>query len=287
MLSRRSASPSQRQGTAWRGTARQRTAWLGLPVLLVTAVLVGAWLGERQQATEPARGHQQQLEQDIRRLRSRLAAGQADGQQQQRLLELLVALERRGEAVALLEPMADREPDRWPLRLLLATLRRAQNDRQGAERELRQILVRQPLQVESLQLLSQLRLEQGDGAAAEQLLQRSYRLAFRPTVQPEALGIGLLLADLQRRRGGLRAAEQTAQQVASAFPHDQRPWLLLALLQQERGDERAAQRSLQLAGQRSGSSGGLDAPALQKLQGSLGLKGGPPGPGGPPLRPAR
>ena len=43
---------------------------------------------------------------------------------QQRLLELLVGLERRNEAISLLEPMADREPDRWALRLMLAELRR-------------------------------------------------------------------------------------------------------------------------------------------------------------------
>lgn len=73
-----------------------------------------------------------------------------------------MGLDRRAEAIAVLEPMADREPDRWSLRLMLAELRRDQGDGAGAERELRQILNRSPNQVDALQLLTLIRLERGE-----------------------------------------------------------------------------------------------------------------------------
>lgn len=220
-----------------------RLRW-GLPLILAAAVLLGAWLGERQRSSEAPTGRERQLQQEVQHLRQQVIAGQADSRQQQRLLEVLVALERRGEAITLLETMADREPERWPLRLLLASLRRAQHDLPGAERDLRQLLARYPLQVDGLQLLSQLHQEQGRSAAAEALLQRRYALAQRPAPQPQALGIGLLLADLQRQRGQDQQASALVAELARRFPTDPRPLVLQARLQQDSGDSQGASRSL-------------------------------------------
>jgi len=88
------------------------------------------------------RSEQEALKQ-VNLLQEDLSSGKATASQQQRLLELLLALQKNAEATALLERMADQQPDRWPLRLMLAELRRDQNDRKGAEREVRQLLKHQ------------------------------------------------------------------------------------------------------------------------------------------------
>jgi predicted Zn-dependent protease len=113
-------------------------------------------------------------------LQSRDEALQATPQERQRLLELLVGLERQPEAIALLEKLADREPQQWSLRLMLAELRRDQGDRRGAERELRQILHQRPTQMEALQLMALVLLEQGKGAEAEALIKAAYTASSKP-----------------------------------------------------------------------------------------------------------
>ena len=237
-------------------TPKRRLADLRwLPALMLSLVLAlggGWWLGRRQASvpapTDPRRS---ELSREVDRLRGQLARGVAGDAERQRLLELLVGLERKPEAIALLEPMADREPDRWSLRLMLAELRRNGGDRRGAERELRQILSRHPLQEESLQLLSLLLLETGRGSEAEAKVKSAYATATRQEIRPEALGLGLLLAELQQRRHQLPAAEATLSRVAQQFPTDQRPLLALALLRNERGDAKGAQEALAQARQRN------------------------------------
>lgn len=219
-----------------------------LPALIVSLVLAlagGWWLGRRQASVpSPTDPRRSELTREVDRLRGQLARGVAGDAERQRLLELLVGLERKQEAIALLEPMADREPDRWSLRLMLAELRRDGGDRRGAERELRQILSRHPLQEETLQLLSLLLLETGRGSQAEAKVKSAYESATRQQIRPEALGLGLLLAELQQRRHQLAAAEATLSRVAQQFPNDQRPLLALALLRHERGDGKGAQEAL-------------------------------------------
>ena len=150
----------------------------------------------------------------------------------------------------MLEPMADREPDRWSLRLMLAELRHAQGDNAGAERELRQILHRTPAQVEALQLLSLIQLEQGQAAVAEAGVMAVYGGLIRPEPKPEALGIGLLLAELQQKRGEAPAAGTTYEELATGFPSDQCPLIGLALLRHSRGDGPGAMAALDLARKR-------------------------------------
>lgn len=232
---------------------RQRL-WLAVAMATLAAfsLSLGWWLGQRQERTRaraasPDRVAQQRqatLRQDIGRLRQRLKAGDATPAQQQRLLELLVATEQRAEATALLERLADQDPDRWSLRLLLAELRRDQRDPRGAERELRQLLSQRPDQVEALQLQALLQLESGRGAEAQSQLEEAFQRATKPVLKPEALPIGLLLANVQQQRGLQSQAEAALLQLAVTFPADPRPLLARALLQREQGNAGGAQQSL-------------------------------------------
>ena len=233
-------------------TLSLRPAWLRtvLPALAVVALSVGAgwWLGQRQQIkAPPVDPRRAALIREAALLQSRDEALQASPQERQRLLELLVGLDRQPEAMALLEKLADREPQQWTLRLMLAELRRNQGDRGGAERELRQILHQRPAQMEALQLMALVLLEQGKGAEAEALIKAAYAASSKPAVKPDALGQGLLLAEVQQRRSLPAAAEATYGQLVLVFPNDQRPPLGLALLREQQGNLKGALEALDQA----------------------------------------
>ncbi|MCT0226536.1 tetratricopeptide repeat protein [Synechococcus sp. CS-1328] len=223
----------------------------GLLVLLLAVLAVaggwslGTWQASRQGNAQP----RDALLQQLTTLESRHAKGQSSEAEQQRLLELLVALDRRPEAIALLEPMADRQPERWSLRLLLAELRRNQNDLPGAEREVRQLLNLKPDRIEALQLMTLLQLEQGRGDQAQAQLQATLERLSKPQVRPEAMGVGLLLADLLQKRGQPGQARAIYLRLGAAFPRDVRPMLAQALLLQEKGDTKGAQELLAQARQ--------------------------------------
>ena len=95
-----------------------------------------------------------------------------------------------------------------------------------------------------MQLLSLLQLESGRGLLAISQLQAALDRASKPQLQPQALEIGLLLANVLQRQGQGGQAEALLVRLASAFPKDQRPILAKALLLQERGDHAAAQAAL-------------------------------------------
>lgn len=250
-------------------TLSHRPAWLGtvLPAVAVVAVSVGAgwWLGQRQLIQPPpVDARRAALIREAALLENREEALQATPQERQRLLELLVGLERRPEAIALLEKLADREPQQWSLRLMLAELRRDQGDRRGAERELRQILHQRPGQMEALQLMALVLLEQGKGSEAEALIKEAYTASSKPPVKPEALGQGLLLAEVQQRRQLPAAAEATYGQLLLAFPSDQRPALGLALLREQQGNLKGALDALEMTRDR-GKPDGPSRAALDRL----------------------
>jgi tetratricopeptide (TPR) repeat protein len=205
----------------------------------------GLWLG-RQQAggTTSGSGSRAALEQQLAALTQQNSGEAATPESQQRQLELLIALERKAEAAALLETLADQQPQRWGLRLLLAELKRDLGDASGASRELRQLLNQQPDQIEALQLLSLLLLEQGQGADARQRVQLSFDRLNKPPVKAEALGVGLLLAELLDKQGSPGQAEAVLIKLATTFPADQRPLLARALLLQQRGKVAQAQQLL-------------------------------------------
>ncbi|MFM1811981.1 MAG: hypothetical protein RLZZ336_919 [Cyanobacteriota bacterium] len=230
----------------------RNTPWLaGAAVALAGLCLGGGiWLGRHQVggAPTPSDGEasRQGLLRQLGTLEQLQQRGEADAAQQQRLLELLVALERRQQAITLLEQLADQQPQRWGLRLLLAELRRADGDRSGATRELRQLLHNRPDQIEVLQLYSLVQLEAGQGGEALQRVQASYARQIPSQGQPrgEGLATGLLLAELLQRLGTPGQGEAALIKLAAAFPADPRPLLARALLQQQRGDLKGAQTSL-------------------------------------------
>lgn len=257
-------------------TLTLRPAWLGtvLPALAVVALSVGAgwWLGQRQKLQPPpVDPRRASLIREADLLQSRDEALQATPQERQRLLELLVGLERQPEAIALLEKLADREPQQWSLRLMLAELRRDQGDRRGAERELRQILHQRPTQMEALQLMSLVLLEQGKGSEAESLIKAAFTASSKPPPKPDALGQGLLLAEVQQRRQLPAAAEATYRQLLMAFPNDQRPPLGLALLREQEGNLKGALEALDQARDRGKPDGPYRA-TLDRLAADWRLK---------------
>ena len=221
---------------------------LGLAAVTIAALALAAgWgLGHWQRRAGPS-GAQVQLEHEIEVLQRRFQTGKATDAERQRLLELLVGLERRAEATALVEQLAQQQPQRWRLQLLLAELRREQNDLSGAERELQQLLSRQPDQVEALQLLALLQLETGRGSQAQLRVEAALNRASKPKLQPQALQIGLLLANLQLKRGQAAQAQALLGRLAGDFPQDPRPLLARALVEQDQGQLAAAQASLAAA----------------------------------------
>jgi len=220
--------------------------WIGLAVAsLGGACLAGGWwLGHLQSgglATDPK---QRALEGQLEGLQQRSAQGGASAAEEQRLLELLIALNRKEEALSLSERLADQQPERPALRLVLAELRRDQNDRSGAEREVRQLLNQNPNNIEALQLMALLQVESGRGALAVSQLQAAFEQASKPALKPEALDIGLLLANVLQRQGQVGQAEALLIRLTTAFPKDQTPILARALLLQERRDTKGAQAAL-------------------------------------------
>jgi tetratricopeptide (TPR) repeat protein len=229
-------------------TVPRPALWLLAAASALVAVSLGAgwWLGQSGAPSATARSRVA-LEKQVDQLQGRIAAGSASAGDRQRLLELLLALGEQRQATQLLEQMADQQPDRWQLRLLLAELRRNGNDRSGAERELRQLLNLRPDRLEALQLMTVLQLEQGRGAQARSELSALLEKASKPTVQPQALGLGLLLGDLLQRQGQRAEASALYLRLATEFGKDPRPLLALALLRQEQGDGKGAQEALALA----------------------------------------
>ena len=264
--------------------------WIGLAVAsLGGACLAGGWwLGHLQSgglATDPK---QRALERQLEGLQQRSAQGGASAAEEQRLLELLIALNRKDEALSLSERLADQQPERPALRLVLAELRRDQNDRSGAEREVRQLLNQNPNNIEALQLMALLQVESGRGALAVSQLQAAFDQANKSALKaeapkleapkPEVLDIGLLLANVLQRQGQPGQAEALLIRLANAFPKDQTPILARALLLQERGNTSGAQAAI---AQAKALKPGKEDPRLDAIAAAWGLeslKG--PSPGG-------
>ena len=264
--------------------------WIGLAVAsLGGACLAGGWwLGHLQSGGLAPDPKQRALERQLEGLQQRSAQGGASAAEEQRLLELLIALNRKDEALSLSERLADQQPERPALRLVLAELRRDQNDRSGAEREVRQLLNQNPNNIEALQLMALLQVESGRGALAVSQLQAAFDQASKPAVQSEgpqpeapkseALDIGLLLANVLQRQGQPGQAEALLIRLAAAFPKDQTPILARALLLQERGNTSGAQAAI---AQAKALKPGQENPRLDAIAAAWGLESlKDPSPGG-------
>lgn len=239
--------------SAGQGNAPRFSLWLGVLVVVLGGVCLagGWWLGKRSTGAGGALPQQVALERQARDLQRSVDQGKASGAEKERLIQLLLSLEQKTQATRLLERMADQNPEQWQLRLLLAELRRDQNDRPGAEREVRQILNLSPDRMEALQLRTLLQFEQGRGGEAQAQLQAALLKANATPGSATALPIGLLLADLLQRLKQTGAAEALYLKLAADHPRDPRPLLALALLKQESGDTKAAQAALSKARERT------------------------------------
>ena len=113
---------------------------------LAGAAAAGWWWGQQQpNRSVISTGQQQTLERRSEKLETKLAAGTASDEDQRQLLRLRLAMGDRTGAIKLLEPFSDQNPEQPSLRLLLADLKSQNDDNAGAEREIRQVLNRQPL----------------------------------------------------------------------------------------------------------------------------------------------
>jgi tetratricopeptide (TPR) repeat protein len=258
---------------------------LGAIVLVGGSLAGGWWLGQHSRGGSDGHRSHTAVERQAEQLRQRLAEGTASEAEQQRLVQLLLVLNEQEEATALLEQLADQQPKRWQLRLLLAELHRNNNNRSAAERELRQLLNLSPDRIEALQLMTLLQLEQGRGNAAQAQLKAQIEKASKPAVQPQVLPLGLLLGDLQQRMGQKAAAGATYTKLSSDFPRDPRPLLALALLRQEQGDTKAAQEALAQARRRQPGSKDSRLDRVAASWGISNLRQAKPSAGSTPLDP--
>jgi len=224
---------------------------LNKPIAAVAAIglagLGGWWLGHTSKQIEAAETPQTAFKQRRAPLETKLKGGTASDAEQLQLLKLRLALGDKSGALGLLETLSDQRPENWQLRLMLADLRRQQQDQSGAEREIRQVLNVKPLQPEAWQQLSQLQLNQGKGAQLEAQLKSSALIA---KTKPEGLPLGLLLADVQQRRQQSKSAENTYRDLIGRYPEDPRPLLALAMQKQEAGEGEAAVALIREARQR-------------------------------------
>jgi tetratricopeptide (TPR) repeat protein len=244
-----------------------------MAVLVLLGLAGGWWIGRQMGAPTAAQQSRQELEKQAAILQQRIDQGQASDPEKQRLLELLVGLNRLEQASRLLEQMADQQPERWRLRLLLADLRHDLGDRDGAEREVRQVLNVLPEQIEALQLFTRLQLETGRGPEAAIALRAVYAKQSKPELRPGALAVGLLLADLERQLGQTAQAESTCSRLASDFPRDPRPLLALALIRQDQGKTAAAQDLLRQARERAGTGAAQSLDQVASAWGLVALRG--------------
>ena len=223
----------------------KRLRQIGLFGLAIGAALgAGWWWGQRQPSTAAANAKQTTLERNSEQLETKLAAGTASDEEQRQLLRLRLAMGDQPGAIKLLEPLSDQNPEQPSLRLLLADLKSQNDDNAGAEREIRQVLNVQPLHPQALQDYARLQLKLGRQQEVMQQLQASAEAAKGT---PEALPIGLLLADVQQRNGLNGEATATYQGLIASHPADPRPMLALALLRHSQGDLGAARSLLQQA----------------------------------------
>jgi tetratricopeptide (TPR) repeat protein len=219
----------------------------------------GWWLGRATQESSPGDAARQALLQRQRQLELRYQLGDANEADKLRLLKLRLAVGDRSGAIELLEKMSDRLPQQWLLRLLLADLREQDRDRGGAEREIRQVLNMRPQQVEALEAITRLEVQRRRGEQSEARLSAAITASKG---KPEALPLGLLMADLQQRMGKLPEAESTYRALIEANPEDPRPTLALALFKQEQGLSAEARQLLQQARQ---SAPALARPVLDQV----------------------
>ena len=110
-----------------------------------TAPITGGWLWVSTWALHALGSPKGSPERQVALLQARLGDGSASAADQQRLIDLLIQQGQSEEASLVLERLADQQSQNYSPGPPKAKLRRSNNDRPGAERELRQILNSNPI----------------------------------------------------------------------------------------------------------------------------------------------
>jgi predicted Zn-dependent protease len=166
----------------------RRALWLGSGVaaLAATSLGLGWWLGQlHSQHQGDGNGKRPALERDVDQLKARLNQDEASPAEQQRLLELLVGLGRSPEAIPVLERLADQDPQRWQLRLLLAEVLQRSGQIAKADAQLQTLAGLFPNDPRALLARALLQKERGDLAGAQQALAQARSGQSEPAVQEQ------------------------------------------------------------------------------------------------------
>lgn len=240
---------------------------LPLGLSLAAALAVGWWLSVSLTPDTAARGSRTVVDQQVALLLNRLdQEGELPEQEQQRLLMRLLELGRLQEAQTVLEPLVRQQPRSISLALLMADLRRLNNEPVQARRDLDLLLRLHPNHSRVLEL--RVLIEQQQNRGREALM--DIRTRFEGETEGKRLELGLLLADLLRQSGLTRQSADLYQQLAEESPKDARPLLALAMQRQDEGKAEEVQRLLGSARKRRGGAG-LDDQMIDALAARWGL----------------
>ena len=239
--------------------------WLGggLVVALGMGWLLSTVIHDHQATASPSRLEVDRQVNELLQKRTQQPLNPAD---ERRLVERLLALGRLPESIVLVEEQVKAHPKQWRWQLLLTQLHLRNGNNLAAETQLQHLIRLHPRQVDVLQTLAQLRLVQGRPQEAASFV----RAALTSAPQSERMGIGLLLADLQRQSGDTAAALTTYTQLGTQHPKDARPVMAQALLLNEMGDQGKAKELLKLARQRQVAAN-LEPRAIDALAARWGL----------------
>ena len=135
-------------------------------------------------------------------------------------------------SLALLQEQVALNPRNWRWSVLLASAQLSQGDRQAAAITLKRLQTLHPNRLEVISLNSLLSLETGSvQPALDQVSQ-----LFQQSAPKQRLELGLLLADLHRQVGNVKAAASTYERLIKDDPSRVEPLLALALLNRDQGN---------------------------------------------------
>ena len=230
-----------------------RVVPLGLS--LAAALLIGWWLSVSLTTDTTARGSRAVVDQQVASLLNRLdQEGDLPQQDRQRLLMRLLELGRLQEAQLVLGPLLQEQPRSISLALLMADLRRLNNEPDQARRDLDLLLRLHPNHPRVLELRVLVEQQQKRGPQAL----KDIKTRFEAGPKGQRLELGLLLGDLQRQSGQTKQSAGLFRQLAEESPNDARPLLALAMQRQDEGNAKEVQALLESARKRRGETGQSD-----------------------------
>ena len=225
---------------------------LPLGLTLAAALVVGWWLSVSLTPDTAARSSRAVVDQQRAFLLNRLdQEGDLPKLERQRLLMQLLDLGRLQEAQLVLEPLVQEQPRSISLALLMADLRRLNNEPAQALRDLDLLLRLHPNHPRVLELRVLVEQQQNRGPQAL----KDIKARFQAGTKGQRVELGLLLGDLQRQSGQTNQSASLYLQLADESPKDVRPLLALAMQRQDEGKAEDVQALLDSARKRHGGDG--------------------------------